>query len=1370
VTGVAALTQDTEANRPAASTTGRIYVASDTRAIYRDTGSAWELVGTAPANLSAGDVGLGNVPNTDATNASNIDSGTLPSGRLSGSYSIDISGDADTLDGTEGTNYARTDQSETFSNGVTIQGDLAVEGTTFTVEPQTVQITDNLLLLNKGEVGTGISEGTVGLEADRGDGEPIKLIYEESSQALRVGVKYQTIAYSGLTGTFEYNEEIVGQSSGANAIVRNDTGSALQLKGRNGTFTAGETVQGQASGATATADSITTTDQTQPAATREDSPEDTGVPFWNSTRNRLDTSNDLEFDGTDLLVGQSAVWHAGNDGPGSGLDADKLDGNQASAFLQSLSGSLDGVLDANGNDLEDGTTTIWDASAGYIPSGRVDGVDSHISSTTNPHSVTASQVGLGSVENIALSTAGWADIGISQSDISKTNVGLGNLNNDAQVVNAGSTPSIEANTSSNRPAPSTAGRLYIETDNSEIYRDTGSSWVAIGGGGGSLTELSDVSSAAQTDGNVLASSGSSYGSEGISTLVSDHVGKSDVGLSNVPNTDIAYSSTIPADAFTSAEVTNLRNGQLEDGTTPWTANNYFDGADARTAVEGTSDVADLASGLTNNSGYVPISNGTGGVSWDNPESHVHSKYTDADAQGAVSASDVGLGSVENVALSAAGWTDIGIDQSDVTKSNVGLGSVPNTNIAYASTIPADAFTSTEVSNLRSGKLDDGTTPWTSNNYFDGADARTAVEGTSDVADLISGATTNSGYVPTSDGTGGVSWDDPETHVHAKYTDTDAQSAVTASDVGLGSVENVALSTAGWADIGISQSDVSKSNVSLGSVTNDPQVVDAGSTPSIQTGTETNRPTAGTTGRLFVASDTQTIYRDTGTTWNKIALNPGNIQAADLGFDPATQTELNGHTSDTTNPHSVTASQVGLGSVENKALSNAGWADLGISTSDVTASDVSLGNVDNKALSNVGWTDLAISKTDVSKSNVGLGSVENKALSNASWTDLAISTSDVSASDVSLGSLSNDEQVVDAGSVPSIQADTNTNRPTAGTAGRLYVETDTGKVLRDDGTGWKLYGQRPSTLGWADLAISTSDISRSDINLGSAGWSDLGISQSDVSKSNVGLGSVPNTDFESGFTTSGQITMTTGSPLQFNALASSGNKAYFHGADGSGDDIVEIIRDGNNDYRWNFPGGVEVGGSKMDWADLGISRSDVSKSDVGLGNVPNSNIAYSSTIAADAFTSTEISNLRSGQLDDGTTPWTSNNYFDAANARSAVEGTSDVTDLVSGQTANANYVPVSNGSGGVSWDDPETHVHNKYTDSDAQGAVSASDVGLGSVENKALSNASWADLSISQSDVSASDVGLGRVANASMNVVDTEPSSGSGQDGDVWFVV
>jgi len=41
-----------------------------------------------------------------------------------------------------------------------------------------------------------------------------------------------------------------------------------------------------------------------------------------------------------------------------------------------------------------------------------------------------------------------------------------------------------------------------------------------------------------------------------------------------------------------------------------------------------------------------------------------------------------------------------------------------------------------------------------------------------------------------------------------------------------------------------------------------------------------------------------------------------------------------------------------------------WADLGISQSDVSASDVGLGNVENIALSNAGWADLGISKSDV----------------------------------------------------------------------------------------------------------------------------------------------------------------------------------------------------------------------------------------------------------------------------------------------------------------------------------------------------------------------------------------------------------------------
>jgi len=54
------------------------------------------------------------------------------------------------------------------------------------------------------------------------------------------------------------------------------------------------------------------------------------------------TSGTLNFAGSlsELQAGGNKVWHAGNDGAGSGLDADLLDGNQASAFATSAQGTL----------------------------------------------------------------------------------------------------------------------------------------------------------------------------------------------------------------------------------------------------------------------------------------------------------------------------------------------------------------------------------------------------------------------------------------------------------------------------------------------------------------------------------------------------------------------------------------------------------------------------------------------------------------------------------------------------------------------------------------------------------------------------------------------------------------------------------------------------------------------------------------------------------------------------------------------------------------------------------------------------------------------------------------------------------------------
>ena len=67
------------------------------------------------------------------------------------------------------------------------------------------------------------------------------------------------------------------------------------------------------------------------------------------------TMNQSKSSGTRILVGDHVVFHEGNDGPGSGLDADKLDGLEGSAFATSGHNhdttylKLDGVNTLTGN-------------------------------------------------------------------------------------------------------------------------------------------------------------------------------------------------------------------------------------------------------------------------------------------------------------------------------------------------------------------------------------------------------------------------------------------------------------------------------------------------------------------------------------------------------------------------------------------------------------------------------------------------------------------------------------------------------------------------------------------------------------------------------------------------------------------------------------------------------------------------------------------------------------------------------------------------------------------------------------------------------------------------------------------------------------
>lgn len=74
----------------------------------------------------------------------------------------------------------------------------------------------------------------------------------------------------------------------------------------------------------------------------------TGSLYLNGDDILLTASGDITLSAAgSAKVDSNAIWHAGNDGAGSGLDADLLDGNHASAFLTSASSISDSQLSGN---------------------------------------------------------------------------------------------------------------------------------------------------------------------------------------------------------------------------------------------------------------------------------------------------------------------------------------------------------------------------------------------------------------------------------------------------------------------------------------------------------------------------------------------------------------------------------------------------------------------------------------------------------------------------------------------------------------------------------------------------------------------------------------------------------------------------------------------------------------------------------------------------------------------------------------------------------------------------------------------------------------------------------------------------------------
>jgi len=94
------------------------------------------------------------------------------------------------LSGTGGVEFSSNVEAQAnvlIGGNLTVTGNVVSNGSQFTVNSTTVTTADNVIVLNKGEVGTGVTSGISGIQIDRGDGSDFQLVFDEAIDKLKAG-------------------------------------------------------------------------------------------------------------------------------------------------------------------------------------------------------------------------------------------------------------------------------------------------------------------------------------------------------------------------------------------------------------------------------------------------------------------------------------------------------------------------------------------------------------------------------------------------------------------------------------------------------------------------------------------------------------------------------------------------------------------------------------------------------------------------------------------------------------------------------------------------------------------------------------------------------------------------------------------------------------------------------------------------------------------------------------------------------------------------------------------------------------------------------------------------------------------------------
>lgn len=243
-----------------------------------------------------------------------------------------------------------------LNNDLTVQGALNVNGTVSTLNTQQLYIKDNVITLNHGETGAGVSGGTgvAGIIIDRGTRPSYYIIYQDnpstSGGTVKIGINnnlrnvltsIDTPIDSAITfwtpsdafGYLDMSPNFIFDKSSSTLYVSNIVTTYvntedLNVKDNLITINSGETGSGVTNlFAGIRVDRGYLTDylfifdeiqdnfrigesgDTQAVATREDYPIDYGIPVWNSVNYRFDTSDFFKYnlDKNSLMNGDTTL-------------------------------------------------------------------------------------------------------------------------------------------------------------------------------------------------------------------------------------------------------------------------------------------------------------------------------------------------------------------------------------------------------------------------------------------------------------------------------------------------------------------------------------------------------------------------------------------------------------------------------------------------------------------------------------------------------------------------------------------------------------------------------------------------------------------------------------------------------------------------------------------------------------------------------------------------------------------------------------------------------------------------------------------------------------------------------------------------------